>query len=247
MPRRAALLLCLYAAHFAAHTPAAEGVGLRARGRAAVAIAVHAAGAYPAAASGSEDEATGKAKLGPEFQAEVDKLDATQDKVREAMSVQRDSLAKRKEALRVVQKQEKDAQRKVDEVVTWLKRAQESVDKIDSQKQAVHVQFDLKRLRPLVGLAAEKKKKLIMETEKIGSAHKEVSSRVAALEAELEELQAEKSERGSGVRSGSSSESGSSSSGSGLNSSSSDGKSDGKKGATKLAPSLEALLADLTS
>ena len=51
-------------------------------------------------------------------------------------------------------------------------------------------QVDLKRLRPLVGIAAEKKKKLIMETEKIGSAHKEVSSRVAALEAELEDLKA---------------------------------------------------------
>ena len=48
--------------------------------------------------------------------------------------------------------------------------------------------------------AAEKKKKLIMETEKIGSAHKEVSSRVAALEAELDELESGKSEDTSGEK-----------------------------------------------
>ena len=150
--------------------------------------------AAPAAGSKSE----GPKKLDPEYQAEIDKLNAAEKKVKDAMAVQRSSLAIKKEALQVIQDQEKEAQGKVDEVTKWLQRAQNSIEKIDSRKQAVHIKFDLKRLRPLVGMAAEKKKKLIMETEKIGSAHKEVSSRVAALEAELEELEAGRSEGESG-------------------------------------------------
>ena len=222
-------------------TQSIEGAGLRIRGSADLADQE----AESTAVSGSEGGALAKPrpkpKLDPEFQAEIDKLDATQAKVREAISVQQDALAIKKEALRVIQEQEKDAQGKVDEISVWLQRARQACNNIDRQVQAVHVRFDLKRLRPLVGIAAEKKKKLIMETEKIGSAHKEVSSRVSALEAELEELQAEKSEKGKQGSSGSgSSPESEPSSGSGS-------ASNAKEGTTTVAPSLDAMLADLTS
>ena len=157
---RHAFLLCLYGALFDWQDLAAEGAMFRMRGRTSVALDAHAS--ETTAMSGSEGVTQVKPKLDPEFQAEIDKLDATQAKVREAMSVQRDALAEKKEALHVIQEQERDAQSKVDEAASWLERAQDSINKIDSQKQAVHVRFDLKRLRPLVGIAAEKKKKLII-------------------------------------------------------------------------------------
>ena len=221
---------------FAMVAPVVEAAGARVRGRAATTFEV--GKATTAATTEASGTGTTHQQLDPEFQRELDKLDATQAKVRSAMSVQRDALAVKKEALKVIQEQEKEAQSKVDEVTAWLERAQDSINKMDSQKQAVRVRFDLKRLRPLVGIAAEKKKKLIMETEKIGSAHKEVSSRVAALEAELEELEAEKAGKGSNIKAVSS-ESGSSSGSLRATPAS-------NNASTTLAPSLDAMLADLT-
>ena len=76
-----------------------------------------------------------------------------------------------------------------------------------------------------------------METEKIGSAHKEVSSRVAALEAELEELEAEKAGKGSNIKAVSSSP---------VLWGSLRATPASNNASTTLAPSLDAMLADLT-
>ena len=125
----------------------------------------------------------------PEFLAELKKLNATEVKVRDQIRQQESELEKQKKTLKTYKEQVRNQAVTVSHVEEWLKKAQASIGRIERAKQAVEVKFDLQRLRPFVNLAKQRREKLLAQSEKIGSAHKEVSDRVESLENQLRELQ----------------------------------------------------------
>jgi chromosome segregation ATPase len=125
----------------------------------------------------------------PEYVKELGKLNATEAKVRAKIQLQESDLEVQKTTLTKYKEQVRTQETTVAQVEEWLKKAQASIGRIERAKQAVEVKFDLQRLRPFVNLAKQKREKLLAQSEKIGSAHKEVSDRVESLENQLRELQ----------------------------------------------------------
>ena len=127
-------------------------------------------------------------RLSPELEAEVKKIENSEEHVRATMKKQEEALDKEKDHVNDIREQLHDAQGRVDKLETWLGKAEHSVEKLEAQKHGIHIRWDLQRLRPYIKSSTEKKRKLEEEQRKIGSAHDEVTNRVAALEDELKRL-----------------------------------------------------------
>ena len=134
-------------------------------------------------------------RMPPEFNLQIQKLNSTEVKVRRQIENQELDLVKQRAALKDLEQHVADQMTTVSHIEDWIAKAQKGIDELTKAKQAVHVQYDLQRLRPFVKLAASKKEKLQKESERVGSAHREVTDRVAALEQQLKELQVDVKEK----------------------------------------------------
>ena len=129
-------------------------------------------------------------RMPPEFQTQIDKLNATETKVRKQIQLQSTDLIAKKAKLRATEEEVRAELKEVSGIGKWIARAQKGIDQITKAKEAVHVRYDLQRLRPFMKLAASKREKLKSEALKVSSAHKEVADRVSRLENQLKGLQA---------------------------------------------------------
>jgi hypothetical protein len=98
---------------------------------------------------------------------------------------------KKKESLKLLEQQVRISITDVSKTEEWISTAQQSITQLMRAKEAVHIKNDLTKLKPFVELAKQKKDKLAKATERVGSAHKEVSDRVEELEHQLRELQSD--------------------------------------------------------
>ena len=126
----------------------------------------------------------------PEFQTQIDKLNATETKVRKQIQLQETELKTKKTMLKSTEEKVRRELKEVSGIEKWIVRAQKGIDHLTKAKEAVHVRYDLQRLRPFMKLAASKREKLKSEALKVSSAHKEVADRVSRLENQLKGLQA---------------------------------------------------------
>ena len=129
-------------------------------------------------------------RMPPEFQTQIDKLNATETKVRKQIQLQSTDLIAKKATLSATEEKVREELKEVSGIGKWIARAQKGIDQITKAKEAVHVRYDLQRLRPFMKLAASKREKLKSEALKVSSAHKEVADRVSRLENQLKGLQA---------------------------------------------------------
>ena len=134
-------------------------------------------------------------RMPPKYQKEIDKLNTTEDKVRKQIKVQQGDLDEKRSLLKKDEDRIRKEMKEVSYVEDWLRKAQKGLDRIAKAKESVHVQYDLERLRPFVKLAASKREKLKQESERVGSAHKQVSDRVTELENQLKNLRANVTEK----------------------------------------------------
>ena len=127
----------------------------------------------------------------PEFTKQITILNATEQKVRDKIKTIEGDLTLKKDHLRTLEQQVRDQITTNNQIQHWLSKAQISISTIEKAKESVQIKYDLQRLKPFVALAEKRKDNLFKQSEKAGSAHKEVSDRVESLEAQLRELQLE--------------------------------------------------------
>ena len=127
----------------------------------------------------------------PEFTKQITILNATEQKVRDKIKTIEGDLTLKKDHLKTLEQQVRDQITTNNQIQHWLSKAQISISTIEKAKESVQIKYDLQRLKPFVALAEKRKDNLFKQSEKAGSAHKEVSDRVESLEAQLRELQLE--------------------------------------------------------